>query len=120
VVAVTEVWILQHVSHAVFSDGTFNPHVHEEDGDLWWDEEAGDDIKMIGVYSSQTNGLAAIERARGLPGFREEPNCFLLLQHTVDGEDGWREGFARVLSDDSDVSLPEAWKRQAAEVEVKT
>jgi hypothetical protein len=119
-VLVTEVWILQHVSHAVFSDGTFNPHVHEEDGDLWWDEEAGDGIKMIGVYSSRAEGLGAVERARGLPGFREEPNCFLLVPHEVDGEDGWAEGVARVLSDDSDVSLPAAWSRLAAEVEMKT
>jgi hypothetical protein len=120
VVLVTEVWILQHVSHAVFSDGTFNPHVNEEDGDLWWDEEAGDDIKMIGVYSSQAKCLEAVERARRLPGFRQEPNCFLLAPYDMDGEDGWTEGFARVLSDDSDISLPEEWSRLAAEVEMKT
>ncbi len=43
---------------------------------------------------------------------------FLLPPHEVDG-DSWTEGFARILSDHSDVVLSEAWRRLATEVEIK-
>jgi hypothetical protein len=112
----TTVWILWHISHAVYRDGTFNPH-SDADGDLTWDEKEGDDLKILGVFSRRAGGLAAIGKARELPGFTEEPNCFRLEEHELDKEK-WSEGFARLYPDDAEVALPEAWERLAAAAKV--
>jgi hypothetical protein len=70
-------------------------HLHVLNGD----EE---DVKMIGVYRSREAGLAAIERLRNQPGFRdfpkliergnEGPDGFYLNGHQLD-QDSWAEGF---------------------------
>jgi hypothetical protein len=85
-----EVFLLIHIRHARNLDGSVD-HVGE-DGELVWDEEDGDDIKTLGVYSSERAAHARIERARSLPGFASEPDCFLITRYVLD-EDDWTEGF---------------------------
>ena len=67
------------------------------------DEE---DVKMLGVYSTQENALAAVERFRRLPGFRDLPQMadagapgvsegFYLDKYELD-QDSWSEGYETV------------------------
>jgi hypothetical protein len=59
------------------------------------DEQAGDDAKLLGVYSSDAAAQARIESARTLPGFSYEPNCFQITVYTLD-KDEWTEGYSRM------------------------
>ena len=74
-------------------------HLHLLNGD----EE---DVKMLGVYSTRENALAAVERFRGLPGFRDLPqmadtdaSCvaegFYLDEYKLD-QDSWSEGYETI------------------------
>jgi hypothetical protein len=67
--------------------------------------EDGEDVKMIGVYS--THGLAeeAIKRIRGLSGFCDMPDGFRISSYEVD-VDYWTEGYITVLPDGSEVVRP--------------
>ncbi|MBY8871651.1 hypothetical protein K7640_07310 [Micromonospora sp. PLK6-60] len=86
-----EVFLLWHVRHAWSADG--RPVTHrDEAGELVWDEAEGDDLKLLGVYSSAARAEARARRARALPGFRAEPDCFYIGSYTLD-QDEWREGF---------------------------
>jgi hypothetical protein len=89
-----EIYLLWHIRHAPWLDGRPTTH-RDEDGELTWDEEDGDDLKILGVYSSEARAADRIQRARELPGFREEPDCFYIGQYTVD-QDKWEEGFVTV------------------------
>lgn len=83
--------MLWHVRHARWLDG--RPTTHRDDtGDLVWCEEDGDDLKMLGVYSSEARAEARVDQARTLPGFRDDPDCFFIGGHTVD-RDEWNDGF---------------------------
>ncbi|WP_433263214.1 hypothetical protein ACQPZF_31600 [Actinosynnema sp. CS-041913] len=93
-----EVFLLWHVRHAANPDGPVE-HVGQ-DGELVWSEEAGDDLKILGVYSTERRARERIEHARSMPGFSDEPNCFLLDRYVVD-VDQWAEGFATVRPDHS-------------------
>ena len=86
-----EVYILWHVRHAPNDDGSVE-HV-DGDGELWWHEEDGDDLKILGVYSTEARARERIERARTTPGFADEPDCFMVDRRVVD-RDAWTEGFA--------------------------
>jgi hypothetical protein len=44
------------------------------------------------VYSTEQNARDRIIRARTLPGFRDEPDCFMTDCYTLD-DDHWSEGF---------------------------
>ena len=55
-------------------------------------EDGDDDVKFIGVYSSQKAAEAAIERLRIQPGFAEYPEEFHLDPYEID-VDHWTEGF---------------------------
>jgi hypothetical protein len=92
-----EVFLLWHVRHALLTDGQ-PPHHVDAEGELAWDEEDGDDVKLLGVYSTEQKAQDRICRARSLPGFREEPDCFLVDRYPVD-EDQWAEGFITVPRD---------------------
>ncbi|MEU4426794.1 hypothetical protein AB0F81_39750 [Actinoplanes sp. NPDC024001] len=92
-----DVYLVWHVRHAPFLDGRPTEH-HGEDGDLVWDEEDGDDLKILGVYSTEQKAEERLVRARELPGFRDEPDCFLIAPYTLD-EDRWTEGFATAPRD---------------------
>lgn len=60
-------------------------HVHEmSDGE--------DDAKLIGVYATAEDAVAARLRVLDQPGFRELPEGFHVDRHTV-GEDHWTEGY---------------------------
>ncbi|WP_019135302.1 hypothetical protein [Cellulomonas massiliensis] len=86
-----DVYLVHHIHHAAFLDGS--PTVHRgDDGELVWDEEDGDDLKMLGVFSSDAAAARAVDHARTLPGFRDEPDCFLVTPHTVDTA-MWAEGY---------------------------
>ena len=51
-----------------------------------------EDVKLIGIYSTEEDARAAIARLVMQPGFRDVPNGFHVDRYTV-GEDNWTEGF---------------------------
>ena len=51
-----------------------------------------DEVKLIGVYSTESAAAAAIARLRGQPGFRDWPDGFSIAPYEVDA-DHWVEGF---------------------------
>jgi hypothetical protein len=93
-----DVYLLWHVRHAPFLDGRPTEHRGEDD-ELIWDEEDGDDLKILGAYSGEQKAKERLVRARELPGFRDEPDCFLIDPYTLD-EDRWNEGFVTVPLDE--------------------
>lgn len=55
--------------------------------------EGEDDIEiLIGVYSSNEEARAAIERMKDKPGFADSPQCFEVSPYSVD-QDHWTDGF---------------------------
>jgi hypothetical protein len=86
----TDVCLLWHISHALRDERC--PRHLGENGDPLCDEQAGDDVKLLGVYSSEVAARARIESARLLPGFRDEPDCFQIAPYTIDKRE-WPEGF---------------------------
>ncbi|MFI0962514.1 hypothetical protein ACH4S8_14095 [Streptomyces sp. NPDC021080] len=88
-----KVYLLSHVHHKAEEDGMIR-HFADPD-DFWSDEEGGDDVKHLGVYSSRERAQERIERARTLPGFADEPNCFYIEEAVID-EDQWTEGYVTV------------------------
>jgi hypothetical protein len=95
-----DVFLLCHVRHARSRDGGLASH-RDPDGELLLDEEAGDDVKLLGAYSTENRARDRITHARSLPGFDEEPDCFWIDRYIVD-EDQWREGFyTRASSEDA-------------------
>ncbi|MFE4957355.1 hypothetical protein ACFRCW_25525 [Streptomyces sp. NPDC056653] len=83
-------YLLWHVHHSADDGGGIRHFESEED--FWADEEEGDDVKLLGVYSSRKKAQERIGEAKKLPGFSEEPNCFHIDSYTVD-HDEWGEGF---------------------------
>lgn len=53
------------------------------------DEE---DVKLLGVYSTEKHAADAVERARRLPGFSDAPEGFIIDRYVVD-EDHWTDGY---------------------------
>ena len=86
----TDVYLLWHISH-VLRDERCPQHLGE-DGAPLCDERAGDDVKLLGIYSSEAAARTRIESARLLPGFRDEPDCFQVAPYTIDKHE-WAEGF---------------------------
>ena len=60
-------------------------HVHELG-------ENNENIKFIGVYSSEENANAAMSRLRQKPGFRNAPDGFNLDEYDLD-QDYWKDGY---------------------------
>jgi hypothetical protein len=56
-----------------------------------------EDVKLLGVYSSEQMAAEAKERAIGLPGFRDAPDGFDIDCYRVD-RDEWTEGFITVTA----------------------
>ncbi len=56
------------------------------------DDEYGDDAKLIGVYRTNDDCLAAVERLKGKSGFRDYVEGFDINEYTI-GKDNWTEGF---------------------------
>jgi hypothetical protein len=89
-----DVFLLWHIRHAPFADGRPTRH-RDEDGDLDWDEEEGDDLKILGAYSTDEKAKDRMVKARSLPGFHDEQDCFLINHYTLD-EDRWTDGFVTI------------------------
>lgn len=51
-----------------------------------------DEVKFIGVYSTNERAQAAVDRAKQLSGFRDHPDGFSVDPYEVD-RDHWTEGF---------------------------
>lgn len=66
-----EVYVLQHVHEAPSGE---------------------EDVKLIGVYSSEAAAQDAIERLKLKPGFRDQPDNFHVGRHDLD-RDQWTDGF---------------------------
>jgi hypothetical protein len=64
---------------------------------LWHahDLEEEEDVKLLGVYSSEQKAEEAKTRSIELPGFRELPEGFHMDCYEVD-QDHWTEGFITV------------------------
>jgi hypothetical protein len=52
-------------------------------------------VKVVGLYSSRVLAEEAMDRARGLPGFAQEPEGFTIEQYELD-KDHWPRGFVRL------------------------
>ena len=61
---------------------------------LWHTPLSGaeEDVKLLGVYSSEQKAVEGRERAKRLPGFRDNYQGFQIDAYVVD-RDEWREGF---------------------------
>jgi hypothetical protein len=92
-----KVFLLWHVRHARYPDGSAD-HFGES-GEVLIDEDEGDNVKLLGVYSTEPRARDRIERARTMPGFDIEPDCFIIDDYTVD-KDYWAEGFVTIPYDD--------------------
>ena len=52
-----------------------------------------EEVKFIGVYSSNDSAKAAIDRLMNAPGFKDHPiECFNIDKYPID-QDNWVEGF---------------------------
>lgn len=76
-------------------DGSPIEH-RDPSGELLIDEEC-DDVRLLGVSSSELPDESAMARARLRPGFRDEPECFCLGTYTVD-EDDQTDGFVSLAA----------------------
>jgi len=54
--------------------------------------EGGEDVKLIGVYSSIDEANSAIERKGNYEGFMDYMDGFEISTYTLD-KDSWSEGF---------------------------
>ncbi|SFR03230.1 hypothetical protein SAMN04488564_102281 [Lentzea waywayandensis] len=88
------VFLLWHVHH-VAQDASGETRHFSVDGEFWADEEEGDDVKLLGVYSTREKAMARIDRARRLAGFRDEPECFHIDEYALD-EAQWTDGFTTI------------------------
>jgi hypothetical protein len=64
-------------------------HVHEE-------PEREEDAKLIGVYRTEDDASAAIERLRGRPGVRRFPTGFQIERYALN-VDHWTDGFVTAV-----------------------
>lgn len=85
-----DVFLLHHISHTGNADG-----VHRQDGEVRIDEQAGDEVMLLGCYSTERRAKERTGRARLLPGFADEPECFTISRYEVD-RDEWTEGYVVV------------------------
>ncbi|MFG2577057.1 hypothetical protein [Streptomyces sp. NPDC048481] len=87
------VHLLWHVVHHNEA-GTDGTALHLDGETVHIDEQDGDDVKLLGVYSTRGKAEERRRRARLVPGFAEEPDCFVIDAYTID-EDEWSGGFVR-------------------------
>jgi hypothetical protein len=59
-------------------------------------EDEEEDVKIIGIYSTQDTARKAVERLRLQPGFRESPDDFSVDRYILN-MDHWTEGFVTVV-----------------------
>jgi hypothetical protein len=58
-------------------------------------DEGEEDVKLIGVYSSEAAASAAITRLQQQPGFCDTPEGFTMSQYSLD-MDHWTEGYVTI------------------------
>jgi hypothetical protein len=51
-----------------------------------------DEVKLIGVYSTQEKAEEVVERYKEIPGFKNYLNGFHIGEHEIN-KDNWNEGF---------------------------
>ncbi|MCB9232146.1 MAG: hypothetical protein H6581_10810 [Bacteroidia bacterium] len=56
------------------------------------DLRGGEDVKFIGVFSTEAKALEIIEKFKLLPGFMEQPENFEISINEIN-KCGWEEGF---------------------------
>jgi hypothetical protein len=54
-----------------------------------------EDVKLIGVYSTELHARRAVNRLKSASGFRSYPDGFTVSPYVLD-EDNWTEGFVTV------------------------
>ena len=54
--------------------------------------EGGEDVKLIGVYSTMSKAEGALSRTKVLDGFKEQPENFEISCNKLD-KDEWTFGF---------------------------
>ncbi|MPZ28398.1 MAG: hypothetical protein GEV12_18805 [Micromonosporaceae bacterium] len=86
------VFLLWHVHHVAGDEAGMVKHFDSLD-DHWADEVGGDDVKLLGAYSSWQKAVDRMREAMLLNGFRSEPRCFSIDEYVVDN-DYWTEGFS--------------------------
>ncbi|MEJ2880618.1 DUF7336 domain-containing protein [Pedobacter sp. GR22-6] len=59
--------------------------------------DGGEDVKLIGVYSSIDEANSAMERKRTFEGFKDHKDGFDVSTYTLD-RDSWTEGFVTQFS----------------------
>ncbi|SDK12678.1 hypothetical protein SAMN04487898_106113 [Pedobacter sp. ok626] len=59
--------------------------------------DGGEDVKLIGVYSSIDEANSAMERKRIFEGFKDHKDGFEVSTYTLDS-DSWTEGFVTQFS----------------------
>ncbi|MER5555398.1 hypothetical protein ABT001_27650 [Streptomyces sp. NPDC002793] len=94
------VYPLWHVGHQNEA-GDDGSTVHVDESGVFCDESDGDDVKLLGIYSTLEGVEDRMHQARLLPGFRDEPECFHSDPYELD-QDDWIEGFVRVPPGDQD------------------
>jgi hypothetical protein len=68
-------------------------HVHEFD-------DGGEEVKLIGVYSTRANAESAITAVGNQPGFRDLPEGFSIDEYRLDPtRPGWEEGYVTAFPD---------------------
>ena len=73
-------------------------HVYE-----YGDENEHEELKILGIYSSEANAQAAIQYYKNLSGFSKyPPSCFVIESYRVDTNAGWRGGFCNADDVDAD------------------
>lgn len=65
-------------------------HVHTDEK-----LDGGEDVKLLGVFSSQEKALEAQTTASALPGFRDDLLGFEISMYKID-EVHWQEGYVTV------------------------
>lgn len=60
-------------------------HVHEF-------EDSQEDVKLLGVFSSEAKAKEVIERYKKMPGFQNYPDGFSTDKYIIDKAE-WTEGF---------------------------
>jgi hypothetical protein len=64
---------------------------------LWFEQEQEDaaDIELlIGLYETEEQAKAAIDRHKSMPGFADYPQGFNIYEREL-GVEGWVDGFIR-------------------------
>ena len=58
----------------------------------WKDEDREDDELLIGVYATEADAQAAIERLKDKRGFSSMPEGFLISKYKLN-QDHWTDGY---------------------------